>query len=96
MTEINIDIAVSSANGKDIRLGDIRAWMDMVDKFNLPNDYPVYECSLYLMLPIPEQNISRIECMECSPKQHNHDVIITTHECVNPYTTIAQAYDQAL
>lgn len=96
MTEINIDIAVNSSNGKDIRLGDIRAWMDMIDKFNLPNDYPVYECSLYLMIPIPEQNISRIECMECSPQQHNHDVIITTHDCVIPNHTLAQAYDQAL
>ncbi len=96
MTEINIDIAVSPSNGKDIRLGDIRAWINMVDKFNLPDDYPVYECSLYLMLPVPQQNISRIECMECSPKQNNHAVLIVAHDCVNPYNSLAEAYDQAL
>lgn len=96
MTEINIDIAVNPANGKDIRLGDIRAWMNMVDKFNLPNDYPVYECSLYLMIPVSEHNITSIECMECSPQKANHDVLIVAHDCVNPHNKLAEAYDQAM
>jgi hypothetical protein len=94
MTLIHLDIAIE--NSTEVRLGDIRQWIKEVDKFNLPNDYPVYDCSLALVVEISEQNITPIECMECSPQQAHHDVLITTHDCVNPPNKLAEAYDQAM
>ena len=94
MTIIHLDIAVE--NGKPVRLGDIRQWMKEVDKFNLPNDHPIYDCSLALYLEIPQINIIPNECMKCSPEQNNHDVLIITHDCVNPPNKLAEAYDQAI
>ena len=94
MTLIHLDIAIE--NTTEVRLGDIREWMKEVDKFNLPNDYPIYECALALVIEIPEHNITPIECMECSPQQANHDVLIVAHYCVNPSNKLAQAYDQAI
>ena len=94
MTIIHLDIAVE--NGKPVRLGDIRQWMKEVDKFNLPNDHPIYDCALALYVEISEQNITPIECMECSPQQANHDVLIVAHDCVNPFNKLAEAYDQAM
>jgi hypothetical protein len=94
MTLIHLDIAIE--NSTEVRLGDIRKWMKEVDKFNLPNDYPVYECALALVIEIPEHNITPIECMECPPQQPNHDVLIVTHDCVNPPNKLAEAYDQAM
>lgn len=96
MTLITIDISIDNRTNKEVRLGDIREWMKQVDKFNLPNDHPIYDCNLALYLEVPEHNIIPSECMECSPQQHNHDVLITTHQCVNPHNLLAQAYDQAL
>lgn len=94
MTIIHLDIAVE--NGIQVRLGDIRKWMQEVDKFNLPNDHPIYDCTLALYLEIPQHNIIPSECMECSPDQANYDVLIVSHDCVNSHTTLAQAYDQAI
>ena len=94
MTIRHLDIAVE--NGKPVRLGDIRQWMKEVDKFNLPNDHPVYDCALALYVEIPQINISPTECMECPPEQNNHDVFIVAHDCVNPPNKLAEAYDQAI
>ena len=94
MTIIHLDISVE--NGKPVRLGDIRQWMKEVDKFNLPNDHPVYDCALALYVEIPQINIIPTECMECSPEQNNHDVFIVAHDCVNPPNKLAEAYDQAI
>jgi hypothetical protein len=94
MTLIHLDIAIE--NSTEVRLGDIRQWIKEVDKFNLPNDYPVYDCSLALVVEIPKHNITPIECMECSPQQANHDVLIITHDCVNPHNKLPEAYDQAM
>ena len=94
MTLIHLDIAIE--NSTEVRLGDIRQWMKEVDKFNLPNDYPIYECALALIIQIPQHNITTTECMECPPEQANHDVLIVSHDCVNPLNNLAQAYDQAI
>ena len=96
MTDINIDVSLAPSDGKTIRLRDIRAWLDIVSKFNLPDDYPIYESSLCVMFPISQQTIFDIECMECSPEQNNQDILIVTHECVNSNNKLAQAYDQAM
>jgi len=47
-------------------------------------------------LEIPQHNIIPSECMECPPEQANHDVLIVSHDCVNPVNNLAQAYDQAI
>jgi len=94
MTIIHLDISVE--NGKPVRLGDIRQWIKEVDKFNLPNDHPIYDCALALYVEIPQINIIPSECMECPPQQSNHDVLILAHNCVNPPNKLAEAYDQAI
>ena len=99
MTIISINISVENSTNKNVRLGDIRKWLEEVDKFNLPNDYPIKYSHLSLNIEIPEHAITTSLCMACSPKNHNNDVLIITHTCPQQNTTnsyLAEAYDQAL
>jgi len=81
MSKIELTIYSAVPSGHQPTLADVRKWLSDVDKFNLPDDYPVYVFEAELSLVVSSDSLEPILCANCAPHNIQHDVLISNHTC---------------
>jgi hypothetical protein len=74
-----ITIMVDSKNNRPT-LGDIKAFVEMADKFKLPDNTELLDC--VLSIDIPTFSAEPITCGEHVPTEDMQDVLVQVHRCM--------------
>lgn len=74
-----VTIVIDSKNCRPT-LGDIREFLAMAEKFNLPDDTEILDC--VLAVDVPAVSVDPITCEEHVPTEDMQDVLVQTHKCM--------------
>ena len=80
---INVGLYLNTFPKEKVTVKKLKEWLELVEKFNIPDDTILDEAALSLYINVDPTKIDLIGCGDCMPFKNNNDLIITTHECTS-------------